>query len=738
MKCHVEVEVNNKKEEFEIGYVAKQASGSVMMKIGGTVMIAAVARDENPVEGDFTPLTVQYIEKSYAIGKIPGGYIKRETKPGDFETLTSRIVDRSLRPLFPKGYGYPTQITIMVVSSDGEVDLQTMALNAASVALYLSDIPVNKLVYGVRIGKVDGNIVVNPNTSTMEKSSLDLFVSGSEDELLMIEMRAIPTIKTNIMPIADIDPMIDPTLGEEVVNEQLSNELSNDETMEVIEIASKAIKEGTKGYEQIFKEMKKEDADLELKEDNINDSIYTYIAEFYKNDVQDALGNMAKSERAGELSKIVKKIMSDDVAIKEEWSEEVVSKTLSLFKREVVRKMIVKDRKRADGRALHEVRPIDIETNILPKVHGSCLFTRGQTQALVSVTIGNDKDAQMYDLLTADDTKYDRFMVNYNFPGFSVGEASMVRAPGRRELGHGNLAKRALAPLNDINYPQVIRVVSEILESNGSSSMATVCGGSLALRAAGVPTKKLVAGIAMGLVFEEDEYAILTDIMGLEDHDGDMDFKVTGTRDGITALQMDIKLGGIDPHILKEALIQAEEGKNHILTLMEEADKKIVVNEKLIPSSEVFGVHPSKIVDIIGKAGATIREIIEKFNVSIDLDREKGEVKVGGIDKAKVKAACEHIKNITSKSNGRDNRRERKRVEFKKGEEFHGKVKKVVEFGAFVELRDGVDGLLHISKIAKDKNAKMQDILQEGDMIDVVVLSQKGYKVELGLKDNNK
>ncbi len=738
MKCHVEVEVNNKKEEFEIGYVAKQASGSVMMKIGGTVMIAAVARDENPVEGDFTPLTVQYIEKSYAIGKIPGGYIKRETKPGDFETLTSRIVDRSLRPLFPKGYGYPTQITIMVVSSDGEVDLQTMALNAASVALYLSDIPVNKLVYGVRIGKVDGNIVVNPNTSTMEKSSLDLFVSGSEDELLMIEMRAIPTIKTNIMPIADIDPMIDPTLGEEVVNEQLSNELSNDETMEVIEIASKAIKEGTKGYEQIFKEMKKEDADLELKEDNINDSIYTYIAEFYKNDVQDALGNMAKSERAGELSKIVKKIMSDDVAIKEEWSEEVVSKTLSLFKREVVRKMIVKDRKRADGRALHEVRPIDIETNILPKVHGSCLFTRGQTQALVSVTIGNDKDAQMYDLLTADDTKYDRFMVNYNFPGFSVGEASMVRAPGRRELGHGNLAKRALAPLNDINYPQVIRVVSEILESNGSSSMATVCGGSLALRAAGVPTKKLVAGIAMGLVFEEDEYAILTDIMGLEDHDGDMDFKVTGTRDGITALQMDIKLGGIDPHILKEALIQAEEGKNHILTLMEEADKKIVVNEKLIPSSEVFGVHPSKIVDIIGKAGATIREIIEKFNVSIDLDREKGEVKVGGIDKAKVKAACEHIKNITSKSNSRDNRRERKRVEFKKGEEFHGKVKKVVEFGAFVELRDGVDGLLHISKIAKDKNAKMQDILQEGDMIDVVVLSQKGYKVELGLKDNNK
>ncbi len=736
MKCHVEVEVNNKKEEFEIGYVAKQASGSVMMKIGGTVMIAAVARDENPVEGDFTPLTVQYIEKAYAIGKIPGGYIKRETKPGDFETLTSRVVDRSLRPLFPKGYGYPTQITIMVVSSDGEVDLQAMALNAASVALYLSDIPVNKLVYGVRIGKVDGNIVVNPSTSTMENSSLDLFVSGSEDELLMIEMRAIPTIKTNIAPIAAIDPMVDPTLGEEVVTEQLSNELSNDETMEVIEIASRAIKEGTKGYEQIFKEMKKEDAELELKENNIDDSIYAYITEFYKNDVQDALSNMAKSERAGELSKIVKKIMSDDIAIKEEWSEEVVSKTLSLFKREVVRKMIVKDRKRADGRALHEVRPISIETNILPKVHGSCLFTRGQTQALVSVTVGNDKDAQMYDLLTADGTKYDRFMVNYNFPGFSVGEASMVRAPGRRELGHGNLAKRALAPLNDINYPQVIRVVSEILESNGSSSMATVCGGSLALRAAGIPTKKLVAGIAMGLVFEEDEYAILTDIMGLEDHDGDMDFKVTGTRDGITALQMDIKLGGIDPHILKEALIQAEEGRNHILTLMEEADKKIVVNEKLIPSSEVFGVHPSKIVDIIGKAGATIREIIEKFNVSIDLDREKGEVKVGGIDKAKVKAACDHIKNIVSKS--RDNRRERKNVEFKKGEEFHGKVKKVVEFGAFVELRDGVDGLLHISKIAKDKNAKMQDILQEGDMIDVVVLSQKGYKVELGLKDNSK
>ncbi len=736
MRCHVEVEVNNKKEEFEIGYVAKQASGSVMMKVGGTVMIAAVARDEEPVDGDFTPLTVQYIEKSYAVGKIPGGYIKRETRPGDFETLTSRVVDRSLRPLFPKGYAYPTQITILVVSSDGETDLQTMALNAASVALYLSDIPVNKLVYGVRVGKVDDEIVVNPTNSQMQDSSLDLYVSGSKDELLMIEMRAIPTLKTEVAPIAAIDPMVDPTMAEEITEVQLSNELSNEETMEVIEVASKAIKEASEAYEKALVEFKKPDANLTLKEEKIDESIYAYIAEFYKDDVYDALSNMAKSERAGELAKIVEKIMSDDIATKEEWDKETVSKVLSAFKREVVRKMIVNDRKRADGRDLKEVRPISIETNILPRVHGSCLFTRGQTQALVAVTIGSDQDAQMFDLLTTDGPNYEKFMVNYNFPGFSVGEAAPMRAPGRRELGHGNLAKRALAPLNDMTYPQVIRVVSEILESNGSSSMATVCGGSLALRAAGVKTKKLVAGIAMGLVFEDDKYAILTDIMGLEDHDGDMDFKVAGTRDGITALQMDIKLGGIESHILKEALEQAKEGRDHILGIMEEADKNIVVNEDLLPSTEIFGVHPSKIVDIIGKAGATIREIIEKFNVSIDLDREKGEVKVGGTDKAKVKAACDHIKEITSRSGGGRDRRERKKVEFKKGEEFHGKVKKVVEFGAFVELRDGVDGLLHISKVAKDRSAKMQDILHEGDSIDVIVLSQKGHKVELGLKES--
>ncbi|NPA73356.1 MAG: polyribonucleotide nucleotidyltransferase [Epsilonproteobacteria bacterium] len=738
MRCHVEVEANNKKEEFEIGYVARQASGSVMMKIGGTVMIAAVARDDEPVDGDFTPLTVQYVEKSYAVGKIPGGYIKRETRPGDFETLTSRVVDRSLRPLFPKGYAYPTQITILVVSSDGETDLQTMALNAASVALYISDVPVNKLVYGVRIGKVDGEIVVNPTNSQMQNSSLDLYVSGSKDELLMIEMRAIPTLKTDIAPIASVDPMVDPTLVEETVEVQLSNELSNEETMEVIEVASKAIEEATVAYEKAFVELKKDDADIELKEEKIDESIYAYIAEFYKDDVYDALNNMAKSERAGELKKIVEKIMEDDIAKKEEWDKEVVSKVLSVFKREIVRKMIVNDRKRADGRDLKEVRPITIETNILPRVHGSCLFTRGQTQALVAVTIGSDQDAQMFDLLTTDGPNYEKFMVNYNFPGFSVGEASPLRAPGRRELGHGNLAKRALAPLNDMTYPQVIRVVSEILESNGSSSMATVCGGSLALRAAGVKTKKLVAGIAMGLIFEDDKYAILTDIMGLEDHDGDMDFKVAGTRDGITALQMDIKLGGIESHILKEALDQAKEGRDYILDIMEEADKNIVVNEDLLPSTEIFGVHPSKIVDIIGKAGATIKEIIEKFNVTIDLDREKGEVKVGGTDKTKVKAACDHIKEITSRSGGRDHRRDRKKVEFKKGEEFHGKVKKVVEFGAFVELKDGVDGLLHISKVAKDRNAKMQDILHEGDMIDVVVLSQKGHKVELGLKELNK
>lgn len=741
MRCTVEVDANNLKEIYDIGYVAKQASGSVMLKIKNAVIIAAVARDDRQVEENFLPLTVQYIEKTYAAGKIPGGYIKRETRPGDFETLTSRLVDRSLRPLFPKGYAYPTQITIFVVSSDEEVDLQAMALNAASCALYVSDIPVNKSVGGVRIGRVDGDFIVNPTTSQLKDSSLDLFVSGTKEELLMIEMRSIPAMQTETVPVAAVDPIVDASMSESVISKQIGNELTNEETMSAIDLAQEAIKEATTAYEKGFAEVKKEDAELEYKQDSLNESILTYIDEFYKEDIKYAVSQMAKSERSTELKTILKNILKDETATKEEWEEDVVYKAINEYKRKIVREMIVNERVRADGRGLEDVRDISIETNILPSVHGSCLFTRGQTQALATVTLGSDQDAQMYDPLNSKTSLRDKFMVNYNFPGFSVGEAAPLRAPGRRELGHGNLARRALDPMNDMNYPQTIRLVSEILESNGSSSMATVCGGSLALRGAGVKTDKLIAGVAMGMVFEEGKYAILTDIMGLEDHDGDMDFKVAGSRDGITALQMDIKLGGVARDILKEALDQAARGRDHILGLMEEADKSIVVNEDLLPTTEIFTVHPSKIVEIIGKAGATIREIIEKFEVSIDLEREKGEVKVGGVNKAKVKAACDHIKDITSKSNGRDGRRgggfRRESVpEFSKEETYRGKVKKIVEFGAFVEMPGGIDGLLHISKILKDRKGNINDVLHEGDELEVVVLSQKGHKIELGFKKN--
>jgi polyribonucleotide nucleotidyltransferase len=733
MGCKFEIELNNQLEIYDIGNIARQASGSVMLRIKNAVVLAAVARDDRQVEEDFLPLTVQYIEKSYAAGKIPGGYIKRETKPGDFETLTSRLVDRSLRPLFPKGYAYPTQITILVLSSDKDIDLQVMALNAASAALYVSDIPVNKSVCGVRVAKLDGEFVLNPTAEQMANSSLDLFVSGTKDELLMIEMRSISTVETEVVETAAVDPMMDPTLGQNLITVQKANELSEEETIKALEFATEAIKEASALYGQTFERMKKEDANLEYKEENINESLFTYIDEFYKEEVYEAINKMAKSERAVELEKIAKNILNDETAQKEGWDYELVLNVIDRYKRKAVREMIINEEKRADGRGLRDVRPITIETNILPSVHGSCLFTRGQTQALVTCTIGSDQDAQMYDLLTEKGPKYEKFMVHYNFPGFSVGEASPMRAPGRRELGHGNLAKRALEPLIDKEQPNTIRLVSDILESNGSSSMATVCGGSLALNAAGISTEKLVAGVAMGLVIEGEKSAILTDIMGLEDHDGDMDFKVAGTRDGITALQMDIKLGGIDRQTLKDALLQASQARNHILDIMEEAKEKIVVNEEMLPSLERFLVHPSKIVDIIGQAGKTIKEIIEKFEVSIDLDREKGEVKVAGKSKAKVKAACDHIKTLTSK----DNRRgayKREVPEFDKNRVYKGKVKKIVEFGAFVELPGNIDGLLHISKILKDKSGNINDVLNEGDELNVVVLSQKGHKIELAFE----
>ena len=726
------IEVNNQVEIFDLNKVAKQASGAVLLRVKNTVVLATVAREDVQVEEDFLPLTVQYIEKAYAAGKIPGGYVKRETKPGDFETLTARIIDRSLRPLFPKGYAYPTQIVVMVLSADPEVDLQVVSLNAASVALYLSDIPVNRPVCGVRVGYIDDKFVINPSNSELKQSAIDLYVAGTKDELLMIEMRSLPQQTTQLIPMVAIEPMIDPSLSDSMAQKQVMNEFSEDKMVEAIDFAGKAILRASSAYEEAFKEHKKEDATLELKPEIENENIAIYIDKFYKAEVKNAINQMAKSERASELGKIAKQISSDEVAQKEGWDEAVISNVLGKYKKKIVREQIINEGVRADGRGLEEVRPISIETNVLPNAHGSCLFTRGQTQALVVATLGTDSDAQMYDILTEKAPLVEKFMFNYNFPGFSVGEASPLKAPGRRELGHGNLAKRALAPSIDLASPYTIRVVSEILESNGSSSMASVCGGSLALRAAGVNTQKLVAGVAMGLIFEGEKHAVLTDIMGLEDHDGDMDFKVAGTSDGITALQMDIKLGGISLEVLKEALYQAKRGREHILALMTQADKNIEINEDVLPKLELFSVDPSKIVDIIGQAGKTIKEIIEKFEVSIDLDREKGEVKIAGGAKKNVDAAKDYIISITSKENSRSfgkkpfkHDKDRVKPTFNIGDEFVGSVKSVVDFGVFIELKDGVDGLLHISKIKSPLNV--------GDQVKVCVSEQKGNKISLSL-----
>lgn len=713
------IEINKNTEIFDIDKVAKQAAGAVLMRQGKSVVLATVAREEKQVEEDFLPLTVQYIEKAYAAGKIPGGYVKRETKPSDAETLTARIIDRSLRPLFPKGYAYPTQIVVMVLSADPKVDLQVMSLNAASVALYLSDIPMKAPVCGVRIGKIDGNFILNPNNEELQNSTLDLYVAGIKDELLMIEMRALPDQKENEIfieaPYADVLTQ---------TTSQNMNELSEDEILEALNLAQKAILNGSNAYEEAFNKHKK-NSQIELKNEIEHPEILAFIENNFQKQIKEAIKQMAKSERASELNKIAKEILNLEIA--KDWSEESILNTLAKVKRKLIREQILNEGKRADGRSLNEVRPISIETNILPNAHGSCLFTRGQTQALVIATLGGENDAQMIDLLTEKNPISERFMVNYNFPGFSVGEASPIKAPGRRELGHGNLAKRALYPSVDENYPYVIRLVSEILESNGSSSMATVCGGSLALKAAGVPSLKLVAGVAMGLIFEDNKYAVLTDIMGLEDHDGDMDFKVAGSKDGVTALQMDIKLGGIDQETLKQALYQAKEGRIHILNIMEEAAKEIIVNEEVLPKLELFSVDPSKIVDIIGQAGKTIKEIIEKFGVSIDLDREKGEVKIAGSQNEQIKAAKDYIINITSSQKGIKKGSKDKDISgFELGQEFQGIVKKIAPFGAFVELKNGVDGLLHSSK-SKHLN------LSENQSLKVKISEIKNGKISVDL-----
>lgn len=725
MKYDACIELENKSEEYSFKDVAKQSNGSAWMRCGNTVILATVVMDETEsVSDDFLPLTVQYIEKTYAAGKIPGGFFKRETKPNDFETLTSRIVDRSLRPLFPKGFSHPTQITIMVLSADKEADLQVLALNAASAALYTSDIDINRSVSAVRCAKIDGELVLNPSKTQLDESTLDLYLSGTKDELLMIEMRTIgseveDTENMVMEPVGD--PLMDPTLlGMGNIVKHTANSLSEDELIDTLDKAQKVLFDSNSKYEEAFAGSKKETVTLEYKTDAVNEEMVSYVRDNHMGDIKDAMNQMAKSERSTALRSLRKSILQE----KCEWDEGELKSAIEKVKRQQVRSQILNDKVRADGRALTEVRPISIDTNVLPNAHSSCLFTRGQTQALVVLTMGGPKDAQMFETLTEEGTQNENFMVHYNFPGFSVGEASPITGVKRRELGHGNLAKRALEPVVNLDG-DTVRLVSEILESNGSSSMATVCGGYMALKAADIETSDTIAGIAMGMVSEGDNYAILSDIMGLEDHDGDMDFKVTGSKDGITALQMDIKLGGISLDILKEALYQAKEGRSHIIDIMLDAEKNIEFNDGVLPSTDIFHIDPSFIGEVIGQAGKTIREIIEKFEVAIDIDKKEGKVKVTGTSKAGIDGAKEHIHSIVNKPKV-------EKINYAVGETYPGIVKKIVDFGAFIELPDGTDGLLHISKISDKRVDKVSDVLSEGDEIEVEILEFKGNKISLG------
>jgi len=724
MNYDVSIELKNKEESYSFGDVAKQANGSAWIKSGDSVILATVVIDETEiVKDDFLPLTVQYIEKTYAAGKIPGGFFKRETKPSDFETLTSRIVDRSLRPLFPKGFGHPTQITIMVFSADNESDLQVLALNAASAALFTSDIDINTSVSAVRAAKIDGVLVLNPTLSQLKNSTLDLYLSGTKNDLLMIEMRSFGGEKV-VMSDMLIDPMLDPAMSSAVISSYVSNAMSEDELIKVFEETQEVLFQSNTKYEENFVAFKKETVTLDLKAHALNEVMVSYVREHHLSNINNAMNQMAKSERSTALRTLRKKILES----KNEWadvaSELELKDAIDSVKRERVRAQILNENVRADGRTFTEVRPISIDTNILPKAHASCLFTRGQTQALVVLTMGGAKDAQMFEPLTDSGTQNENFMVHYNFPGFSVGEASPIMGTKRRELGHGNLAKRALEPIVNLDG-QTVRLVSEILESNGSSSMATVCGGYMALRAADIDTSETVAGIAMGMVSEGDKYAILSDIMGLEDHDGDMDFKVTGSKEGITAMQMDIKLGGISLNVLKEALYQAKEGRSHIIDIMLEAESKIAFNDGVLPSTDIFHIDPSFIGEIIGQAGKTIREMIEKFEVAIDIDKKDGKVKITGKNKSGVAGAKDHIDQIV-------NTPKVAKIKYEVGDKYEGTVKRIVDFGAFVELPDGTDGLLHISKISDQRVDKVSDLLSEGDKITVEILEFKGNKISLG------
>ncbi|GAA7064872.1 polyribonucleotide nucleotidyltransferase [Helicobacter pylori] len=684
----ITINSSNKAEEFALKQVAKQATSSLMYRLGKTIILASVCTEREPVSEDFLPLVVQFLEKSYAAGKIPGGFVKREGRAQDFEILTSRLIDRTLRPLFPKDYRYPTQITLMVLSHDIENDLQVSALNAASAALFLAHIASIKSVSACRIARVDNKFIINPNTSLLNQSSLDLFVSGTKESLNMIEMRS---------------------LGQKL------NALEEPLMLKALELAQKSLKETCTLYEEAFTPHQNELLFKESQGIIFNERLLDLLKNQYFDEIIKGIESSALSERENVFNEIAKKISEahSEFSLEEiEWSLEKVKKT-------EIRRMIIQDKIRPDKRALEEVRPILIESDLLPMAHSSILFTRGQTQSLVVGVLGTDNDAQTHESLEHKAPIKEHFMFHYNFPPFCVGEASSIGATSRRELGHGNLAKRALET-SIKNKEQVIRLVSEILESNGSSSMASVCAGSLALYASGVEIYDLVAGVAMGMVSEGQDHAILSDISGLEDAEGDMDFKITGNLEGITAMQMDTKMSGIRLEVLYQALLQAKEARKHILKIMHEAKEKIVINFSHLPTTEIFNVAPDKIVEIIGQGGRVIKEIVEKFEVKIDLNKPSGEVKIMG-NKERVLKTKEFILNYL---HSLDQELEQYAID----EVLEAQVKRIVDFGAFLSLPKGGEGLLR-----KQNMDRCQVVLKEGDSIKCRVISFNKGKIALDL-----
>ncbi len=678
-------ELGNQSITLETGHIAKQADASILAKMGDTYVLATVAAKQTPTQADFFPLTCNYIEKYYASGKVPGGFLKRESKPSDRETLISRLIDRPIRPSFPKAFKHEVQVIVQLLSYDpNAADPDTLAIIAASAACSLSGMPFIGPIAAARVGMIDGKTVINPNAAELKKSQLDLVVAGSKDAILMVESEA--------------------------------NQLTEEQMIDAVFFAHDEMQKPIKAIEEL--KQKVGEAHQWWTEPEASTPVDLSA---YTNDFNQAFAIHDKKERLQTVKTLKDKIILN--CVNEETSEQSVLQEFHKIEKNTVRQNVIQNKPRLDGRDKTTVRPIDINIKYLPRPHGSALFTRGSTQALVAVTLGGDRDAQLIDGVTQSDEK-EPFMLHYNFPPFCVGEVGFMGSPKRREIGHGRLAKRALAPVlpTTEDFPYVLRLVSEVLESNGSSSMATVCGGSLALMDAGVPIKAPVAGIAMGLIKEENDYAILTDILGDEDHLGDMDFKVAGTSDGITALQMDIKIAGITRTIMTEALSQAKQARLHILNEMNNiiSEPRTSISQHA-PTMLAFEIKTDKIREVIGRGGATIREIQEKFEVNVDIN-DDGQIKVTAPDGAKASEAKEYILKIVS--------------EAEIGDIYSGKVVKIMEFGAFVNILPGKDGFLHISQIANERINDINDHLNEGQTVQVKVVEiDRNNRVKLSIKE---